>query len=536
MLRLPPFNNSTIPPHPRRQIAGAGLALIVTLGLVGALLAILAAGGVGTAPHGGAILALVGLTTLQAGLSTLVSIAVGMALAWALNRLRFFGRGVVIALLSAAIVTPGIVVAFGLISVWGRAGFIADALTALTGTRPDFSIFGLGGIIFAHTILDGAFAARVLLARLDALPPARLKLGQSLGLRAVERFLVLDWPALRGALPGLAAVIFLLAFTSFPIVLMLGGGPANQTIEVAIYAAVRLDFDLGRAVLLALVQIGFCALIVSVSALLRPASLPTAPSQPSRWRDSRPARLGAVLVLLGLGFALLSPLVAVLVEGIPALPVLLTRPTLAPALLASLAIASLSSLLAVALGLIAALARASATRPLVRLLLGAPLLGYLAVPAMVLALGAFLLVRNAGLDPERAAPFVLILANALLVLPFALATLGPPLDMLAQSRGRLLRSLRLSGTVQFFAVELPLIRADLALVLALGFCFSLGDLGIIALFGTDQFATLPLMMMRALGAYRSADAAALAALMLLISGTVFTVLPRLIAKVPDARA
>ncbi|MFN3929653.1 MAG: thiamine/thiamine pyrophosphate ABC transporter permease ThiP, partial [Thermoflexus sp.] len=89
--------------------------------------------------------------------------------------------------------------------------------------------------------------------------------GQSLGLSALQRFAHIDWPANRTTLPGLGAIIFLLAFTSFPVVLLLGGGPANQTLEVAIYSAVRLDFDLRGAVTLALVQIGICGGIVMLA-------------------------------------------------------------------------------------------------------------------------------------------------------------------------------------------------------------------------------------------------------------------------------
>src|SRR5690606_36220637 len=120
------------------------------------------------------------------------------------------------------------------LTVWGRSGWIAAATGALFGTPLTVSIYGLGGILFAHTILDAAFAARVLLARLEAIPPGRLKTGQSLGLDAWQRFAVIDWPVIRGSIPGLAAIIFLLAFTSFPLVLLLGGGRANQTREVAI--------------------------------------------------------------------------------------------------------------------------------------------------------------------------------------------------------------------------------------------------------------------------------------------------------------
>ena len=73
-------------------------------------------------------------------------------------------------------------------------------------------------------------------------------------------------------------------------------------------------------------------------------------------------------------------------------------------------------------------------------------------------------------------------------------------------------------------------------MLALAFCFSLGDLGVIALFGTQDFATLPLLMVRALGAYRTNDAAAIAAIMLCLTIAAFIVIPRLSGSSADARA
>jgi thiamine transport system permease protein len=64
----------------------------------------------------------------------------------------------------------------------------------------------------------------------------------------------------------------------------------------------------------------------------------------------------------------------------------------------------------------------------------------------------------------------------------------------------------------------------------------LGDLGVISLFGTDDFATLPLLMARALGAYRSNDAAGIAAVMLIVTIAAFVLIPKLFGRFSDARA
>ncbi len=524
---MPRSADSAIPRRPLRLLAGAAIAVAITA-LIGTMFwSILAtATGEGAMGVGTDIGYLIYITTLQAGLSTVFSLIVGVALAWALNRLRFPGRSLVIGLFASAIVTPGIIIAFGLLAVWGRAGWLGGL---------GVPIFGLGGVIAAHVILDAAFAARILLARLDAIPDGRLKTGQSLALSPLTRFTTIDWPAMRGTLPGLAAIIFLLAFTSFPIVLLLGGGPSVQTLEVAIYSAVRLDFDLVTAVKLALIQIGICSAIIVASAALNPISASLDRPATPRWRDAGSARLlqWLVLALALLGFA--SPLVAVLLDGLEGLGGMLSRPAFWTATLTSLGVATASAILALVLGMGVAAARASSHSHLGRIVLGVPAYAYLAVPAVALAFGAFLFVRNFGVAPDAVAPIVVVTANALLALPFVLATLAPPFDAIARSRGRLIRSLAMGGVRQFTAVEWPLVARDVGLVLALAFCFSLGDLGVIALFDTKDFVTLPLLMVRSLGAYRTNDAATIAALMLLLTIVAFVALPALFERLSRAR-
>ncbi len=525
----------TLPHRPMRLAAAITLAAAIAALIALVLWSILAAA---TSPSAGSrvdIPHLVRMTTLQAGLTTILSLLVGAALAWSLNRLRFPGRDLVVGLFASAIVTPGMVVAFGLLSIWGRNGWINQAAQSLFGVSIGNPAFGLSGILLAHVVLDGAFAARIILARLDAIPSARLKTGQSLALSAWQRFAYLDWPAMRTTLPGVGAIIFLLAFTSFPIVLMLGGGPANQTLEVALYAAVQQEFDLVGAVFLAATQIAICSGVILAAAALAPVPASFGASTPPRWQDSGSARLLQILVLLIclVGFAL--PLLSVLVDGLGAgIGSILSRPAVWWAAGSSLLIGSLSALLTLALAFALALGRAATGSGKLRTLLGMPAFSYLAVPAVVLSLGFFLLVRQMGLAPATAAPFVVILANSLLALPFAMATLGPPLESIARSRGKLIRALGLSGWQQFRLVEYPLLGRDIGVTLALAFCFSLGDLGVIALFGTQDFQTLPLMMFRALGAYRNNDAAAIAAILLLWTVLAFWGLPKLIERMGNA--
>src|SRR5690242_8001382 len=90
------FNSLTLPDRPLRILTGAAIALAIAALVAMVLWAIFAtASDAAAQPTRVDIWHLVVMTTIQAGLSTMLSLIVGTALAWALNRLRFPGRDLV---------------------------------------------------------------------------------------------------------------------------------------------------------------------------------------------------------------------------------------------------------------------------------------------------------------------------------------------------------------------------------------------------------------------------------------------------------
>ncbi|MCB1517063.1 MAG: hypothetical protein KDJ19_05545 [Hyphomicrobiaceae bacterium] len=512
-----------------RQTVGWTIGAAILL-LIAALFAALFAAPENPAAPAIDIADLLRMTLTQAAISTTVATISGTAIAIALSRLNFRGRALTISILSSAIVAPAIAVALGLLTIWGRAGLIADATSAL-GVTWNWSIFGLHGIVLAHAVLDAPLVARILIDRLDAIPADRLKLGQCLGLGPWQRIRIVDWPALAPALPGAIGLVFLLCFTSFPVVFLLGGGPANQTFEVAIYGAVRQSFDLGGAAQLALVQMLACLVVILPVLLAAPQFGETATHRGYVWRPGATgSAISALIVAMGLLFYV-SPLIAPLLRGLTAqnLLRLFALPSFWQALTTSLLIGTASALLTAILALQLSLARAGLRSRPARTALLLPAYAYLLTPAVVISLGLFLIVRAMGFAPQSAAPFALIIGSVLLALPFALSSMAPAADAIAARYGKLIQSLDLGPLTRWRFIEWPLMRTSAGTVLAMAFCFSLGDLGIIALFGTEQFATLPWAINRALGAYRTNDAAAMTAILLVLNFAVFLVLPRLIA-------
>jgi len=91
-------------------------------------------------------------------------------------------------------------------------------------------------------------------------------------------------------------------------------------------------------------------------------------------------------------------------------------------------------------------------------------------------------------------------------------------------------SVGLSRWNRWRLIESSLLRPELIYIASLAFCMSLGDLGIIALFGSQDFITLPWLLYQKMGSYRTDEAAGIALVMLAITLFVFLLLPVLLAS------
>lgn len=512
--------------------AGLALSLVATV-VGGALLALgLAAPGLALADNlGDAYLwRVVWFTLLQATLSTVISVALAIPVARALARRRFPGRTLLLRLFSLSLVVPVIVAIFGIAAVHGRSGWVND-LVALFGLGRANYLYGLSGILIGHCFFNMPFVARVLMQAIEAVPPETWRVASQFGLRSRDLFRLIEWPAMRSVLPGVAGLVFMLCFTSFAVVLTLGGGPKATTLEVAVYQALRFEFDLGRAVALALVQLLLCGgIVVAVLQLAVPSRLTLTEGRLYE-RPDRGGRLGLAIdaAVLALTFVIVVlPLLAVALAGFngQALEVL-GRPQLWRAAGQSLVIALAAGGLALLLGggvlLSSRALRQRLGRPdaAARLELSAALI--LVVPPFVLATGLFILLRQMADVFALGMPLV-ILVNALMALPFVVRFLGGPMMEEAARHDRLCQSLALGGWNRLRLIEWPALRRPLGLALAVAATLSLGDLGVIALFGSQNFATLPLLLYQAMGGFRMGEAAVIAALLSLLCLLLFLVI------------
>ena len=465
---------------------------------------------------------IVRFTIWQATLSTVLSVVPAIFVARALSRHPAFpGRSLILRLFALPLALPAIVAALGILSLLGRAGYLATPLSALSGETWQ-GIYGLSGILVAHVFFNLPLATRLFLEALDTLPADQWRLASQLGMGPVAAFRLIEWPAIRAALPGVAGLVFMLCITSFTIVLTLGGGPAATTLEVAIYQTLRFDFDPARAVSFTLLQIaltaGFLLILGRLGAnAALDANLPVAPRRYVSVGAPETA-LNAAIMLAALLFVA-GPLAATLAAGLAAdLLRLASDAAVQRATATSIVLAVLSALLSVALALSLAGARqALASRGrgragLLETLAGTGAGFVLVVPPIVVGAGWFVLLKHSDLV-FAAAPVMVVTVNAVMAMPFAIRAIRPALDAAGERNDRLCAQLGISGWSRARLIDWPVLRKPIATGFAFAMALSLGDLGVIALFGSDSVQTLPYLLLARLGSYRTDDAAGLALLL-----------------------
>jgi thiamine transport system permease protein len=371
---------------------------------------------------------------------------------------------------------------------------------------PPVSIYGFSGVVLAHVFFNLPLAVRLILQGWLSIPAERFRLAASLGM-PVGRFL--EGPMLRAVVPGVALVIFLICLTSFAVALTLGGGPRATTVELAIYQALRFEFDMAAAARLAMIQFGICA----VAALL--AWGVTLPGQAEagfdrvvqRFDGGGLARVGDAVALALAALLLLLPLGMVVQRGVVGLGEV--PASVWEAALRSIVVAVVSAALCTGMALALALRRGG-------VLAGVAAVLPLAASGLVMGTGLFLMVWP-FVDPALVALPVTALVNAAMALPFAYRAIAPALEQVEAGFGRTADSLGMVGWARLRWLILPRLRRPLGFATGLAAALSMGDLGVIVLFAGSGQETLPLAMFRLMGAYRMDAAAGVALILLALS-------------------
>ena len=503
-----------IAPHMPKGWAGIAAAVFVAALILAPLAAVAWRAETGARIAAGDLAAL-RFTVVQAALSALFSVALAIPVARALARRRFRGRGALITLLGAPFILPVIVAILGLLAIFGRSGVLNTALGALG--LPAVQIYGLHGVVLAHVFFNLPLATRILLQGWQSVPAEHFRLAASLGFRPRDVFWHIEAAMLRAYLPGAALIVFAICLSSFAVALTLGGGPRATTLELAIYQAFTLDFDLARAAALGLAQLCLVGLAALLAARLSRADGFGRGMDAVVTRfdaDGAAQRWGDAIALIVAGLFVIGPLAMITLRGLAGMGEI-SAPVwrlIAEASLHSLIIALLATVLTLALALGLSTARWRGARSI-------GLLG-VAISPLVVGTGLFILI-NPLIAPARLALPVTVAVNALMALPFAVRVIAPAVRRAEADFGPLADHLGLTGAARLRLLIVPRTRSALAFGAGLTAALAMGDLGVVVLFADPQWATLPLQIYRLMGAYQMQAAAGAGLILLTLSLSLF---------------
>lgn len=460
----------------------------------------------------------------QASLSAGLSVLLGWIFARAFFYQNFVGKKWGKMLFSFTFVLPSMVAIFALIGIYGQSGWLQSTMRWLKwGGQIPF--YGLTGILLAHLFFNLPLASRLFLQSFHSIPPEQHQLACQLGIRGWRFIRLVEWAYLRPQLFPTFSLIFMLCFSSFAIVLALGGSPKYTTLEVAIYQSIFFDFNLNQAGVYALLQFLCCFALFALSAVFSPKEK-IAPRHLALWvaHQSFKVKIWQSGVLI-IGFIfLISPLLYTIITALNAsLTDIWQNEELWQALGFSLTIAPLAGGVALLFALaILYLSRLLLWKGKNTIAQGLVSIGMvvLAIPTLVLALGVFLLLQ----DYTHSTPLlciVIIFCNAFMALPFVLRILMQPLYHNMLHYQNLCLSLNIKGWQRFRLVEWKNLNTHFRYAFALACCLSLGDFTAIALFGNGDFTSLPQLLYQQLSRYQMAEASVTAGILLALCGSIF---------------
>lgn len=461
-----------------------------------------------------------GFTFYQAALSTLLTLGIGLPAAVIFARYDFPGKALLRALTAVPFMLPTVVVAAGFNALLGPRGWANVALMQVLGldAPPIHWVGTLGAILLAHVFYNTTIVIRLVGGALSSLDPKLGHVARSLGADSRQVWMTVLLPLLRPALLAATLLVFLFDFTSFGVILLLGG-PGLATLEVQIYVQALQLLNLPLAALLSLIQllstVGFSVLYAGLAGRSRVQTAPRSSMLSLRRTTTGKERLfvaGMVCLLVAL-FVL--PMLALPLRSVSRLDADRGQQTqvqagftidyytelfvnrrnslfyVPPARAAanSLGYACATVLLSLTLGFPAAAALARPGR--VDRILDPILIIPLGASAVTLGLGFILTFGRLLIYP-----WMVPLAHTLVALPFVVRTLQPALASIPDRLRQAAASLGASPFRSWRAVDWPIVRRATLSAAAFAFVISLGEFGASSLLSRPDYPTIPIAIYR----------------------------------------
>ncbi len=470
-------------------------------------------------------------TTGQAALSTLLTVGLALPGAYAFARFDFPGKSLLLSVSTLPFVLPTVVVAAAFSALIGERGIVP---LNLEGT--------LTIILIAHVFYNYALALRMISSYWATQSPRIEEAARVLGAHGWRLWWEIRLAAIRPAILASSALIFIFCFTSFGVMLILGG-IRFATIEVEIYRQANSLLNLQIAAALSIFQL---ALMFALMLVYTRLQAQTGTDIQAAQTVTRPPKTPREKLFVGGNIALMAvllfaPLLALLVRSfwspngwtLQYYAALATNARgsvlFVPPLEAvgnSVLYALLTTVLSLFLGLIAAygLARRGRMSALLDPIYMLPL----ATSAVTLGFGFIIALDEPPLN-LRTSRALIVIAHTLVAMPFVVRSVLPALRSISPNVRGAAALLGASPTTILRLIDLPLIGRGLIVGATFAFTVSMGEFGASLFVARPDTPTMPLVIFRLLGqpgALNYGQALAMSAILMGVCAISFVLIER----------
>ncbi len=192
----------------------------------------------------------------QAILSALLTLVIGLPVAFLFVKYSFSGKSFLRILTTVPFILPTVVVAAAFNAMLGPRGWLNLVLmNILHLTNPPIHFLNtLGAILLAHVFYNTTIIIRIIGTAWSGLNPRFEQAAKSLGASPQQVFLYVTLPLLLPSIVAALLLVFLFDFTSFGVILLMGG-PAFSTLETEIYTQAIHLLNLPLAAVLSIIQL-----------------------------------------------------------------------------------------------------------------------------------------------------------------------------------------------------------------------------------------------------------------------------------------
>lgn len=453
-----------------------------------------------------------GFTFLQALLSTVICLFIGLPAGFFFAKYDFKGKKIILNLLTIPFVLPPIVVLLGFIVSYGEGGWVNSIWKGITSSENTLiSIFGtFEGIVLAHVFYNLSVIIRMTIPAWQSLDLEQVEVSKTLGASKWKIFWKIIFPQIVNYLISSALLVFIYTFNSFAIVLYLGE-VRFQTLEVRIYKLMKASLDFSGGASLAFIQLILNTIIIIMYLLFerktrqmavgREKGLQKEKLSFSRydWKKNF-SLIGLIFFVIIIGIFTFAPIFAVIIISFTPFasdvspffgyaqlfsfeynPLLNNSPL--RLLLNTLLFAMAATIITLLLSLMIVFVLRNRYQSIKRYQrsISESFISYMiilpmATSSITLALGLFLLFNNTSLY-LNAVWFFIIMAHVLISIPFATRSIMAAYNRIDVELLNVASTLGASRLRVFRKIEFPLILRGIIVGGIFSFAISLGEFG-----------------------------------------------------------